>query len=312
MENNKSEIFFTKPLNIFICAIIATFLWGSAFPAIKIGYELFNIPPDDIAAKMLFAGIRFTAAGFFVTMFNMFIHKRLVLPNIKELKGIIPLALTQTTVQYIFFYISLIYLSGVKGSILNSIGNFFAVILAHFCFAADRLNLTKVIGCALGFGGVVLCCLGGNSFDMSFKLMGDGFILIAAFCFALGSVITKVITKNSDSVMITGFNLGIGGIVLVIIGIVFGGHLSIDSFGAAAILLYLALLSSVAFAVWAQLLKYNPVGKISVYCFLYPVFGVILSGIFLGDDFFIVNTLVALILVSLGVYIVNRAPRADK
>lgn len=71
-------------------------------------------------------------------------------------------------------------------------------------------------------------------------------------------------------------------------------------------LVYLALLSSVAFAVWAQLLKYNPVGKISVYCFLNPVFGVILSGIFLGDEFLNVNTLVALVLVSLGVYIVNR------
>lgn len=312
MENNKSKAFFTKPVNIFICAIIATFLWGSAFPAIKIGYELFNIPSEDIASKMLFAGIRFTMAGFFVTIFNAVTHKRLVLPNKKELKGIIPLALVQTTIQYIFFYISLIYLTGVKGSILNSIGNFFAVILAHFCFVSDRLNFTKVTGCALGFAGVVLCCLGGGSIDMSFKLMGDGFILIAAFCFALGSVITKFITKNSDSVMITGFNLGIGGIVLIIIGICFGGRLSIVSLSAFAILLYLALLSSVAFAVWAQLLKYNPVGKISVYCFLNPVFGVILSGIFLGDEFLNINTLAALVLVSLGVYIVNRTPKQDR
>jgi drug/metabolite transporter (DMT)-like permease len=158
----------------------------------------------------------------------------------------------------------------------------------------------------LGFAGVVICCLGGNGIDMSFKLMGDGFILIAAFCFALGSVITKVITKNSDSVMITGYNLGIGGVVLVAVGLAAGGHLSLTSVSAAVMLIYLALLSSVAFAVWAQLLKYNPVGKISVYCFLNPVFGVILSGIFLGDEFFNVNTLVALILVSLGVYVVNK------
>jgi drug/metabolite transporter (DMT)-like permease len=58
--------------------------------------------------------------------------------------------------------------------------------------------------------------------------------------------------------------------------------------------------------VWAQLLKHNPVGKISVYCFLNPVFGVILSGIILGDEFMNLNTLAALVLVSLGVYIVNR------
>jgi drug/metabolite transporter (DMT)-like permease len=310
--NMNAKAFFTKPLNIFICAIIATFLWGSAFPAIKKGYELFAIPSEDIATKILFAGIRFTLAGIFVTIFNWVMHKRVVLPSKSELKGIIPLALIQTTLQYIFFYISLVYLTGVKGSILNSIGNFFAVILAHFCFASDRLNFTKVVGCALGFVGVVVCCVGGEGIDMSFKLMGDGFILIAAFCFALGSVITKVITKDSDSVMITGFNLGMGGVLLMVIGIVFGGHLTFTSASAVALLLYLALLSSVAFAVWAQLLKYNPVGKISVYCFLNPVFGVILSGIVLRDDFLNWGTLAALILVSLGVYVVNRTPKAKK
>lgn len=302
--------FFTKPLNIFICAIVATFLWGSAFPAIKIGYELFEIPSGDIASKMLFAGIRFTLAGFFVTAFNTVMHRQLMLPKQKQVGGILLLGFVQTTVQYIFFYISLIYLSGVKGSILNSIGNFFAVILAHLCFKSDRLNLTKVTGCALGFGGVVLCCLGGGSMDMNFTFMGDGFILIAAFCFASGSVMTKVITRETDSVTVTGIQLSFGGVLLVIIGLIFGGRLGIPSLGAFVMLMYLALLSSVAFAVWAQLLKYNPVGKISVYCFLNPVFGVILSGIFLGDEFFNLNTLLALMLVSLGVYIVNRSPKA--
>jgi drug/metabolite transporter (DMT)-like permease len=305
MNEQTKNNFFTKPINIFICAIISTFLWGSAFPAIKVGYTLFEIPSEDIATKILFAGIRFTLAGIIVTVFNAIMHKRLVLPKRGEIKGIFLLAMTQTTIQYIFFYISLVHLSGVKSSILNSIGNFFAVILAHFFFATDRLNLTKVIGCVLGFGGVVMCCLGGGV-DMSFTFMGDGFILIAAFCFALSSVITKIIAKDSDSVMITGFNLGIGGLVLVIIGLVFGGRLSITSPSALAVLIYLALLSSVAYAVWAQLLKHNPVGKISVYCFLNPVFGVILSGIILGDEFMNLNTLAALVLVSLGVYIVNR------
>lgn len=306
MEKNN---FFTKPLNIFICAIIATFLWGSAFPAIKIGYELFEIPSEDIPSKILFAGIRFTLAGLFVTAFNTVMHKRLMLPGKDQIGGILLLGFVQTTVQYIFFYISLIYLSGVKGSILNSIGNFFAVILAHLCFKGDRLNLTKIIGCCLGFGGVVLCCLGGESMDMSFTLMGDGFILIAAFCFASGSVMTKLITREADSVTVTGMHLSFGGILLVFIGLAFGGRLGIPNAQAFAMLMYLAFLSSVAFALWAQLLKHNPVGKISVYCFLNPVFGVILSGIFLGDEFFNLNTLLALALVSLGVYIVNRTPK---
>jgi drug/metabolite transporter (DMT)-like permease len=94
--------------------------------------------------------------------------------------------------------------------------------------------------------------------------------------------------------------------VLIIRGLVFGGKLDFASISAVAMLIYLALLSAVAFSVWAQLLKFNPVGKISVYCFLNPVFGVILSGVMLGENILNIRSLIALVLVSIGIYIVNR------
>jgi drug/metabolite transporter (DMT)-like permease len=240
-----------------------------------------------------------------VTIFSCVSHKKLILPRKDEIIGIMLLGFVQTTLEYIFFYLSLIKLSGVKGSILNSIGNFFAVILAHFIFKNDKLNLTKSLGCLLGFVGVVICNFE-NGIDLTFSLTGEGFILIAAFCFALGSVITKFITKKSDSIMITGYQLAFGGLVLIVIGLVFGGKLDFASISAVAMLIYLALLSAVAFSVWAQLLKFNPVGKISVYCFLNPVFGVILSGVMLGENILNIRSLIALVLVSIGIYIVNR------
>lgn len=211
---------------------------------------------------------------------------------------------------YILLFITYIS-SGVKGSILNSIGNFFAVILAHFAFTNDKLTVKKVVGCILGFGGVVLCCFE-QGMDFSFKFQGDGFILIAAFCFALGSVITKKVTAKSESVMVTGYQLGIGGIIIMIIGLAFGGHIKAPDVSAVLIMVYLSLLSSVAFTVWAALLKYNPVGKISIYCFLNPVFGVILSGVLLGEDIFNIRSLISLLLVSLGIYIVNATIGKEK
>jgi drug/metabolite transporter (DMT)-like permease len=305
MDNEKLKNIFTKPINILLFAIISTALWGSAIPAIKIGYELFDIAADDVPTKLLFAGYRFFLAGLMVTIFNWISKRKIVVPKKEEISGIVILGFVQTTLEYIFFYLSLIKLSGVKGSILNSIGNFFAVILAHFMFKNDKLNLTKSLGCLLGFVGVVVCNFE-NGMDMTFSFTGEGFILIAAFCFALGSVITKIITQNSDSVMITGYQLALGGLILVVIGFVFGGHLIFASIGATLMLLYLALLSAVAFSVWAQLLKFNPVGKISVYCFLNPVFGVILSGIMLGENILNIKSIIALVLVCLGIYIVNR------
>lgn len=300
----KDKNFFQRPIPLLLCAVIATALWGSAIPAIKIGYDLFGIAESGAPTKFVFAGIRFVLAGIIVIIFDCISKKRIVVPRKDEIKGIFFLSMVQTTVEYIFFYLSLIYLSGVKGSILNSIGNFFAVILAHFVFVNDKINIRKSVGCLLGFCGVVFCCFE-NGLDLSFTFKGDGFILIAAFCFALGSVITKVVTRKSDSVTVTGWQLTIGGFVLLIIGIICGGRISFPSSEAIAMLLYLAVISSCAFTLWAQLLKYNPVGKISVYCFLNPCFGVILSGIMLGENILNIRTIAALVLVCLGIYIVN-------
>lgn len=290
--------FYKKPINILLLAIIATALWGSAFPAIKIGYELFNI--TNVPSKLLFAGVRFIMAGFLVMLFSGF--KKLPKENIK---GTLALGFVQTYLQYIFFYISLTYLTGVKGSILNSIGNFFAVILAHFMLKNDKITGKKLLGCLLGFAGVVLCNFTEGGIDFNVSFMGEGFILIAAFCFALGSVMTKNVTKNAEPFTVTGVQLFFGGVLLTISGLIFGGSLEYTGIKALLMLLYLACLSSVAFSLWSQLLKHNPVGKISVYCFLNPVFGVILSGIFLGEDIFNWQSLVALLLVSIGITIVN-------
>lgn len=296
--------FFQRPIPLLICAVIATALWGSAIPAIKIGYDLFGITESGAPTKFVFAGVRFILAGILVIMFDCISKRKIVLPNKEEIKGIVVLGIVQTSVEYIFFYLSLIYLSGVKGSILNSIGNFFAVILAHFAFNNDKINLKKSIGCLLGFCGVIFCCFE-KGLDLSFTFKGDGFILIAAFCFALGSVITKFVTKKSDSVTVTGWQLAVGGIVLTVVGLIFGGKITFPSVKAVMMLLYLAVISSCAFTIWAQLLKHNPVGKISVYCFLNPCFGVIFSGLMLGENIFNVRTIAALVLVCIGIYIVN-------
>ena len=76
------------------------------------------------------------------------------------------------------------------------------------------------------------------------------------------------------------------------------------------LLLYMALISAVAYTLWGTLLKYNPVSRVAIFNFLTPLWGTILSAIFLGEveQALQINKMVALVLVSLGIYIVNRAP----
>ena len=74
------------------------------------------------------------------------------------------------------------------------------------------------------------------------------------------------------------------------------------------LLIYMALISAVAYTLWGILLKYNPVSKVSIFGFTNPVFGVILSAIILREgNVFGMKDLIALVLVSIGILIVNWA-----
>ncbi|MBQ2533679.1 MAG: EamA family transporter, partial [Lachnospiraceae bacterium] len=73
------------------------------------------------------------------------------------------------------------------------------------------------------------------------------------------------------------------------------------------LILYLALVSSVAYSIWGVLLKYNPVSSVAIYGFTTPIFGAMLSALLLGEwSSVTIRHVIALALVSIGIYIVNR------
>lgn len=301
------EKFYTNKLNIILLAILCCLLWGSAYPAVKCGYEFFNIASNDIPSKFIFAGYRFSLAGLFVLFYKVIRKEKIFIYNLSEYKQITYLGILNTTIQYIFFYVGLSYTTGVRGSIINGTGTFVSIIAAHFLYKNDKINLNKIIGCIIGFSGVVIVNLSGNgSLSGTFSIKGEGFILISACAFALAGIYSKQITQEKDGVIVTGYQLFIGGLILILLGYGFGGKLTGFTLKSTTLLIYMALLSSVAFVIWTQLFKYNKVGKIAVFNFLVPVFGTLLSGIFLKENIFDLKILIALLLVCSGIYLVNR------
>lgn len=299
--------FYTKKSNIVLLAILCCVLWGSAYPAVKCGYEFFNIAAEDIATKLIFAGYRFSLAGLIVLLYETITKNNIFAFKAGQYGKIALLGFINTTIQYIFFYVGLSYTTGVRGSIINGTGTFMSIIFAHFLYKNDKLKLNKVIGCIIGFCGVVLVNLnGGGSLSGSFSIKGEGFILVSTCAFALGSIYSKSITQKMDAAIVTGYQLFIGGLILTILGYSFGGRLTGFTLKSTSLLIYMALLSAVAFVIWMQLFKFNKVGKIAVFNFLVPVFGTLLSGIFLHENIFDIKILIALILVCSGIYLVYR------
>lgn len=295
-----------------LIATLCTLLWGSAYPSIKIGYLLFDIAAEDIPSKFVFAGYRFILAGLLLLIGARAYGIRITAMTPRNAGSLVALGLFQTTLQYIFFYIGVANTTGVKGSIMNSTVTFFSVILAHYVYKNDKLTMGKAWGCIIGFAGVVIVNFNADLLQFSFRFMGEGFVIIAALVFSMASIYGKRLSQTLNVVVVTGYSLLIGGTGLTLLGFATGGSVTHFTVASTSLLLYLALLSSAAFSLWSLLLKYNKVGPVSVYNFLIPIFGAILSSIFLGESILEVKNLVALVLVSLGIWMVNKAGLAPE
>lgn len=291
-------------------AAFCCLLWGSAYPAIKSGYEIFQIAVDDIPSKVVFAGYRFFFAGLLLLLFMLMQGKPLGRLSTRQFGQVAVLGLTQTSLQYVFFYVGLAFTTGVKGSIMNATGTFFSVLLAHFIYQNDKLSFNKSLGCVLGFTGVMVVNLSSGSLDFSFSLMGDGFVVMAAFILSAATLYGKRLSQTVDPMVMTGYQLAFGGLVLTLGGYISGGSLTVHGLSSVMILGYLTLLSSVAFALWSVLLKYNRVGMIAPFNFLIPVSGALLSAIFLGENIFEWKYALALVLVCSGIWWVNKVAKA--
>jgi drug/metabolite transporter (DMT)-like permease len=296
---------FTDAKFVAAIATLCCLLWGSAFPAIKIGYTLFNIHANDTASKFLFAGYRFVIAGIILLILAQISGKSIFHFSKSSISRLFVLGIIQTTLQYLFFYIGVANTTGVKGSVVNSTATFFSVILAHYIYKYDKLTKRKAIGCMVGFIGVITVNFNSDLLRFSFHFTGEGFVVIAALIFSVAAIYSKKLTESIDVIVITGYSLFIGGMMLVLLGEVSGGHVDHFTLSSSLILIYLALLSSIAFSLWNLLLKYNNVGLVSVYNFLIPIFGSVLSAIFLGETILELKNLAALILVCIGIWMVN-------
>ena len=214
--------------------------------------------------------------------------------------------LLQTTVQYVCFYIGLAYATGAKSSIINASQGFVAIIASHFMLKSEKMTWKKAAGCVLGLTGVVVVNLAPGAWGSGFSLKGEGMIVLCTVVYGISMVLLKMISDEESPMTITAYQTLMGGTLLVLAGAASGGHVGGFTAKSVILLIYMALLSTAAFSIWTILMKYNPVGKVAVYTFTIPIFGVALSGLLLGEQVLEMKNLIALVLVSAGIIIVNK------
>ncbi len=306
---SKSD-FLKKTWVLTVLALFCCLLWGSAFPAVKIGYRLFSVDSADSAAQLLFAGIRFALAGVMTIVFGSLIEHRFLIPARTSWPKICLLSLFQTSLQYCFFYISLAHTTGVKGSIIDSTHVFFSLIFASLIFRQEKFTAGKISGCILGFIGVILANLNGSGMTAGFSLQGEGFMFIAAASCGFAAVLISRYSRMESPFTLTGYQFFIGGLVLMAVGFCAGGRLKPLNVNAVLILLFLAFIAAAAYSVWNILLKHNPVSKVTIFGFSITCFAVLLSYFFLHEELGmpVIRLIASIVLVSAGVILVNLNP----
>jgi len=304
----EKEKFFSKPLVVCVCAIICCLLWGSAFPCVKLGKEWFMIDEDSIPSLMLFAGLRFTLAGILVIVFGCITQRRFLAPKPRNIWRVLVVALFQTVLQYTFFYIGVNHTDGVKSAVLNGLGVFFTILGACFIFRTEKFNWVKLLGCVLGFTGIILINVNAaDNFSFEFTFKGEGCVILSGLSSAVAAGFVKVFSKHEDTTALCGYQFFAGGLVLIAIGLIFGGKIPHIDVRAAFMLIYLAFLSACAFTLQGYLLRYNPVSKVAVYKSTNPLFGAMFSAIILEEYDKLLNwfTVPAILLVCLGIFVIN-------
>ena len=306
MEQQKKPLM-QRTWMVWLCALICTALWGSAFPCIKTGYVLFDIGSSDVAGQILFAGVRFFGAGILAILIGSVGQRQFLRPRRGSVPKILVLSLFQTSMQYVLFYIGMAHTTGVKGSILQGTSVLFSLLIACLLFRTERLTVMKTVGCVIGFVGIILVNFNGADMDLQFAFIGEGFMILAALSSSFSSVFFKMFSRNEIPVMLSGYQFLVGGAIMIAVGFGLGGRLSGFTPASVLLVVYMSFISAAAYSLWGVLLKHNPVSRITVFGFTTQIFGVLFSALFLreGSSFGWLS-LAALVLVSAGIILVNR------
>lgn len=298
------DFFIKNKVGVFLTALFCTVCWGLCYPLIKLNQNYFSVESTDIFSQFFLAGVRMTFSGILIFII-CFLTKSFCLPEKKQWTGVIFITLFQTIIHYALTYLGQGMTDGSKTPILKEISAFFIILIMNFVSKDDKLTLNKIIGCLLGFSGVVIINLsGGFNFNIQ---PGDIIIIGAALSNAIGQVFLKFSSSSARSPFtIVAFSHFTGGLIMLLIGIIGGGKLIATGTASYFLLIAIVFTTAIPYMLWSQLYKYNKASIMSVYCLMTPMFGMLFTSLFYGNsNVFSLYSVGALVLISLGILCVN-------
>lgn len=298
-------------VKVILLAVLCCLLWGTAFPVLKISYGELGLASDDVFSKMVFAGLRFMLSGLMVFIYYRIRFKKAPPLHTSSIMPFLIFGILNTTLQYFFFYTGVANTTAIKGVLLDTSKPLFVVLFAHFLYSNDRINLNKALGLILGFTGIIIVNMnkmGSGGLSLNMSLYGEGYLVFASVASAAAVVYGKGLSKRFDPTVMNCYQFIFGSFILLMVGLFGTGgfHLKFNT-AAALLLLYSAAVSATAFVIWYNLLKHHKATSVTIFSFLIPIFGTIISSIVLPNEVLSINVLISLVLSATGIYLVNKS-----
>ncbi|RIJ45693.1 DMT family transporter [Maribellus luteus] len=286
-------------------AIIACWLWSTAFVGVKIGLT-YHTP-------LQFAGVRFFISG--ILIFLYFGKPARYFAELKaNIKFILKLSLIQTFIQYSLFYSGINLLPSSLAAMIIGSQPMFIALVAHFSFHNDKMTPLKTGSILIGVAGIAVITLGRSGVEMKGTLewLGIALLLVNNLVAGYSNVLVSKHSQGISPAVISSTSLMIGGILLSLVSVpVEGIHLGPFPPKYWYALAWLSFLSAAAFTIWNSLLK-RPGVKVSllnVWKFLIPVSGAALSWLIMENEKPDAVSLTGMGIIALSLLSLNYANR---
>lgn len=188
---------------------------------------------------------------------------------------------------------------------------FFVAIGAHYLIPGDRLSLLKVAGLLAAFAGLMVSLsdrIGGGGTGAN--LRGDLFCLAAGFFWAATTLVIRTTRLKYISPEKNLFYELVVSAPILLLGSWYWGEQGIINLSPIVVWSFLyttVVVVFISYAVWFWLLNTYPASQVSVFTFLGPIFAVIAGYLLLAEP--VTWRLgLALLLVAVGIYLVNKPP----
>ncbi|MBU1633706.1 DMT family transporter [bacterium] len=296
------------PTKYILLAILACLLWSTAFVSVKIGLQY--------AKPFGFAGIRFMISGLILLPFTGGILRYFGIIR-ANFQRILILALIQTFIAYAFFYFGMTLVPGALAAIVIGASPLIFAVVAHVMMHDDKITLPKMVSMLIGFTGVAIIGVSRRPWQSAglTEFIGIFILLAGSTSGAIGNVLVSKDGIRIPPLVLNSAQLFLGGLMLFIISLILeGSPVKAYPLEYYIALIYLSILSAVAFSIWFYLLK-KPgvkVSSLNLWKFIIPVLGAVIAWIVLPDEKPEISAIIGMVFVALSILSFNLCNMVSK